>query len=63
MLAKNINCFIFDSDGQIESETFKFNERIEIRLKRKLNKGRTRMNCTVKDEQKNWRWVGRQFYL
>jgi peptidoglycan/xylan/chitin deacetylase (PgdA/CDA1 family) len=62
-LAKTIDCFIFDSSGQVESEIFKFNERIEIRLNRKLKSGRSRLNCTAKDENKNWRWFGHQFYL
>jgi len=63
LLAKNIECFIFDSGGQVENELFKFNERIEIRLLRKLNKGRTRLNCTTKDKKNNWRWFGHQFFL
>ena len=62
-LAKSINCFIFDNNGQVEKEIFKFNERIEIRLKRKLNKGRSRLNCTAKDHNNIWRWYGYQFYL
>jgi len=61
-LSENINCFIFDSNGSVDSEIFKFNERIEIRLKRKINKGRTRLNCTAKDYLGNWRWFGTQFY-
>ena len=63
LLTKNIECFMFDSDGKVESELFKFNERIEIRLLRKLNKGRSRMNCTAKDKKNNWRWFGYQFFL
>ena len=63
LLAKNIECFVFDSDGQVENELFKFNERIEIRLLRKLNKGRSRLNCTAKDKKNNWRWFGHQFFL
>lgn len=59
----SLNCFVFDSEGQVEKELFKFNERIEIRLSRKLNKGRSRINCTTKDNQGNWRWYGHQFYL
>ena len=62
-LSKNINCFIFDSKGQVENDLFKFNERIEIRLLRKLNKNRSRLNCTVKDQKKNWRWFGHQFFV
>jgi len=61
-LNKNIQCFLFDSSGQVETETFKFNERIEIRLNDKLNKGRSRLNCTAKDKEGNWRWFGHQFY-
>ena len=62
-LAPSIDCFIFDNKGQVESEVFKFNERIEIRLMRKLEKGRSRLNCTAKDKLGNWRWFGHQFYL
>lgn len=62
-LAPKIDCFIFDSKGQVESEIFKFNERIEIRLQRMLEKGRSRLNCTAKDQDGNWRWFGHQFYL
>lgn len=61
-LAKNIECFVYDSKGKVESEMFKFNERIEIRLIRKIKKGRSRLNCTAKSENV-WRWFGHQFYL
>ncbi len=63
MLIKNINCFVFDNKGQVELELFKFNERVEIRLLNKLSKGRSRLNCTVKDKNNNWRWFGHQFYF
>ena len=62
-LAPKIDCFVFDKKGQVENEIFKFNERIEIRLMRKLHKGRSRLNCTAKDNLGNWRWFGHQFYL
>ena len=62
-LVSSIDCFVFDSKGKVESETFKFNERIEIRLSRKLSKGRSRLNCTAKDKKNKWRWFGHQFYL
>ena len=62
-LSSKIDCFIFDSKGQVESEIFRFNERVEIRLKRALQKGRSRLNCTAKDSKQNWRWFGHQFYL
>ena len=59
----SLDCFIFDSKGQVEREIYKFNERIEIRLARELSPGRSRMNCTVKDRDGNWRWFGHQFYF
>ena len=62
-LIKTLDCFIFDSNGQVEKKLFKFNERIEIRLNRKLSKGRSRINCTAKDKDGHWRWYGHQFYL
>ena len=61
-LTRSLNCFIFDMNGQVEREIYKFNERIEIRLSRELSKGRSRMNCTAKDSDGNWRWFGHQFY-
>ncbi len=61
--AQSLDCFVFDSKGQVDKEVYKFNERIEIRLARKLSPGRSRMNCTVKDSDGNWRWFGHQFYL
>ncbi len=61
--AKSLDCFVFDSKGQVDSEIYKFNERIEIRLSRELSPGRSRMNCTVKDSDGNWRWFGHQFYF
>jgi poly-beta-1,6-N-acetyl-D-glucosamine N-deacetylase len=62
-LVPSIDCFVFDSKGQVEKELFKFNERIEIRLKRKLTEGRSRVNCTAKGNDNQWRWFGHQFYL
>ena len=61
-LSSSLNCFIFDMQGQVPREIFKFNERIEIRLSRELSKGRSRINCTAKDDEGNWRWFGHQFY-
>ena len=60
---QGLDCFIFDSKGQVEREIFKFNERVEIRLNRELSNGRSRMNCTVKDNAGVWRWFGHQFYF
>ena len=61
-LTPSLNCFIFDMDGQVDREIYKFNERIEIRLSRELGKGRSRVNCTAKDAEGKWRWFGHQFY-
>ena len=52
-----------NAKGEVEKEIFKFNERIEIRLNRKLTEGRSRMNCTAKGNDGLWRWFGHQFYL
>ena len=60
---QSLDCFIFDSKGQVDREIYKFNERVEIRLSRELSPGRSRMNCTVKDSEGNWRWFGHQFYF
>ena len=61
-LSNKINCFVFDNNGAVSIDVFKFNERIEIRLKRSLAQGRSRLNCTVKDQNNTWRWYGHQFY-
>ena len=61
-LSMSLNCFIFDMNGKVEREIYKFNERIEIRLSRELAKGRSRINCTAKDPNGFWRWFGHQFY-
>ena len=61
-LSISLNCFLFDMNGQVEREIYKFNERIEIRLSRELAKGRSRINCTAKDSNGFWRWFGHQFY-
>ncbi len=61
-LSNSLNCFIFDMNGQVEREIYKFNERVEIRLSRELSKGRSRINCTAKDTNGYWRWFGHQFY-
>ena len=62
-MVSSLDCFIFDSKGQVEIDIFKFNERVEIRLERELSSGRSRMNCTAKDKAGNWRWYGHQFYF
>ena len=62
-LAKTLNCFIFDSKGNVEIEQYIFGERVENRVKRKLNAGRVRMNCTAKGDDNIWRWYGKQFIV
>lgn len=37
--------------------------RIEVRLSRKFNKGRGRINCTLRDSSGRWRWLGTQFVV
>lgn len=62
-LSKSLNCFVFDNSGKVETDQFSFGERIEIRLKRELEAGRVRMNCTAKGKDNKWRWFGHQFLL
>jgi peptidoglycan/xylan/chitin deacetylase (PgdA/CDA1 family) len=38
-------------------------QRMEIRLKRPLGFGRTRLNCTVPTKDGRWRWFGWQYYV
>ena len=47
----------------LNTDIYKFEERIEIRLKRKLKSGRVRMNCTAKGIDGFWRWFGHQFIM
>ena len=61
-LANIINCFVYDTNGNVDLDLYSFEERIEIRLNRKLKEGRVRMNCTAK-EKENWRWFGHQFIV
>ena len=37
--------------------------RIEVRMKKPLPKGRSRLNCTLPTADGRWRWLGRQFYV
>ena len=62
-ISTTLDCFVFDSKGQVKKQIYKFNERVEIRLERELSPGRSRMNCTAKDNKGNWRWYGHQFYF
>ena len=62
-IADKLQCFIYDSNGRVDSDLYVFNERIEIRLNRKINKGRSRLNCTTKTSDNNWRWFGYQFLV
>ncbi len=37
--------------------------RVEVRMKKPLPKGRSRLNCTLPTPTGRWRWLGRQFYV
>lgn len=39
------------------------NRRIEVRMKQPFGIGRTRINCTLPEKGKRWRWLGRQFVV
>lgn len=38
-------------------------QRVEVRMAAPLPKGRTRLNCTLKEADDRWRWWGLQFYV
>jgi len=37
--------------------------RIEVRFSEPFPKGRSRINCTLRDDSGRWRWLGRLFYV
>ena len=37
--------------------------RIEVRVSRPFQPGRTRINCTIPARDQRWRWFGMQFYV
>ncbi|MEE2761545.1 MAG: polysaccharide deacetylase family protein [Pseudomonadota bacterium] len=57
----NLGCFA-SSEGRLRVEILGAS-RIEVRLKNPLPKGRTRINCTLRNMSGRWRWLGTIFYV
>ncbi len=58
--AKNISCFS-NREGRLTVE--RLGPRVEVRMRKPLPQGRTRLNCTMPAGQGRWRWLGRMFYV
>ena len=58
---KNLGCFS-SSEGRARVEILG-SRRVEVRLKNPLPKGRSRINCTLRDQSGRWRWLGTIFYV
>ena len=58
---KQLSCFA-SGQGQTSIELLGTN-RVEIRLKKPLPKGRSRVNCTIPAMDKRYKWLGLQFIL
>jgi len=56
-----LNCYV-SNGGDPEIQRLG-NQRIEVRLSRKFNLGRGRINCTLRDKSGRWRWLGTQFVV
>ncbi|MFB0991160.1 MAG: polysaccharide deacetylase family protein [Rhodospirillales bacterium] len=54
-----LSCFL-NHEGQ-RADMSKLGPRIEIRSKKPMPIGRTRLNCTMPTKQGRWRWFGHQF--
>jgi peptidoglycan/xylan/chitin deacetylase (PgdA/CDA1 family) len=58
---KNLGCFA-SSEGRARVEILG-SRRVEVRLKNPLPRGRSRINCTLRDSSGRWRWLGSIFYV
>lgn len=56
-----LSCFT-SHEGQVRVEKV-FDRRVEVRLKKEMPVGRTRLNCTMPAGDGRWRWFGRLFYV
>lgn len=57
---KNIACFS-NQEGRLKVE--RLGPRVEVRMRKPLPQGRTRLNCTSPAGKGRWRWLGRMFYV
>jgi peptidoglycan/xylan/chitin deacetylase (PgdA/CDA1 family) len=58
---KSLGCFS-SSEGRARVEILG-ERRVEVRLKKPLPRGRSRINCTLRDASGRWRWLGTIFYV
>lgn len=56
-----LSCFA-SHEGRLTVERL-WDRRFEVRMKKALPTGRTRVNCTMPAEEGRWRWYSRQFYV
>jgi peptidoglycan/xylan/chitin deacetylase (PgdA/CDA1 family) len=56
-----LGCFS-SSEGRARVEILG-TRRVEVRLRKPLPRGRTRINCTLRDRSGRWRWLGTIFYV
>ena len=59
---KNLNCFASHIGASVRTEHLG-PTRVEVRFKQPFPPGRSRINCTLRDADGRWRWLGRLFYL
>jgi poly-beta-1,6-N-acetyl-D-glucosamine N-deacetylase len=57
-----LNCFASHIGAPVRTEHLG-PDRIEVRFKQPFPKGRSRINCTMRDKSGRWRWLGRLFYV
>ena len=61
---KLINCYSNEENKWNKSEIiFKNNNKIEIKLKGKFTTERGRINCSLREDNGLWRWLGMQFVI
>ena len=58
--ARNLNCFAGDNEITLEHLG---GGRIEVRFARPFDRGRARVNCTLRGREGRWHWFGAQFYV
>ncbi|MBB42617.1 MAG: chitin deacetylase [Rhodospirillaceae bacterium] len=58
---KKLNCYA-SSEGRLRIERLG-ETRFEVRMTKPFPVGRSRINCTMQENSRRWRWFGRQFFV
>jgi len=58
---KKLNCYA-SSEGRLRIERLG-DTRFEVRMTKPFPVGRSRINCTMQENDQRWRWFGRQFFV